>query len=106
MGSGRKDLSAPYIAVAAEDSLRRLRTDRIDLYFSHWPDPAVSHAETLGAYDRLIKAGKVRSIGCSNYDAGLLKEALDASARENLPRYEVLQPEYNLYNRDAFEGPL
>lgn len=106
MGSGRKDLSAAYIAKAVEDSLRRLQTDRIDLYFSHWPDPTVSHEETLSAYDKLIKAGKVRAIGCSNYDADLLKAALAASEANGLPRYTVLQPEYNLYNRSSFEGPL
>ena len=106
MGSGRKDLSAAYIARAVEDSLRRLQTDHIDLYFSHWPDPAVSHEETLGAYDKLIKAGKVRAIGCSNYDAELLKAALKAADANGLPHYSVLQPEYNLYNRASFEGPL
>ena len=106
MGSGRKDLSAAYIARAVEDSLRRLQTDHIDLYFSHWPDPTVSHEETLGAYDKLIKAGKVRAIGCSNYDAELLKAALKAADANGLPHYSVLQPEYNLYNRASFEGPL
>lgn len=106
MGQGRRDLSAGYIAGAVEDSLRRLQTDHIDLYLSHWPDPDTPYAETLGAYDRLLKAGKVRNIGCSNLDAAQLREALDVAKNENLPRYEVLQPGYNLYDRAAFEGPL
>jgi len=89
-----------------EESLRRLRTDHIDLYFSHFPDPAVSHEETLGAYQRLIKAGKVRFIGASNYTAEQLDEALQVAADQGLPRYEVLQPHYNLYDRGDYEGPL
>ena len=72
MGEGRKGLSARWIEQAAEDSLRRLQTDVIDLYQSHFPDPATPHEETLGAYDRLIKAGKVRAVGCSNFDAAQL----------------------------------
>ncbi len=103
---GRKGLSARWIAEAVEDSLRRLRTDRIDLYFSHWPDPDVPYAETLGAYDRLLKAGKVRSIGASNLDAAQLGAALGVAKAKNLPRYAVLQPEYNLHARAGFEGAL
>jgi aryl-alcohol dehydrogenase-like predicted oxidoreductase len=106
MGQGKRDLSAGYIAKAAEDSLKRLQTDHIDLYLSHWPDPDTPYAGTLGAYDRLLEAGKVRHVGCSNLDAKQLREALDVAAREGLPRYEVLQPGYNLYDRAAFEGPL
>lgn len=103
---GRKGLSARWIAQAVEESLRRLRVDRIDLYFSHWPDPDTPQEETLGAYDELLKAGKVRSIGASNLDARQLGEALGVARSENLPRYEVLQPEYNLYDRAGFDGPL
>jgi aryl-alcohol dehydrogenase-like predicted oxidoreductase len=102
MGQGRKDLSAGYIARAVEDSLRRLQTDRIDLYLSHWPDPTVGYEETLGAYQRLIEQGKIRHAGASNLDAGQLSAALDVSKEQGLPRYEVLQPEYNLYDRDSF----
>ena len=104
--TGKKDLSATWIAQAVEDSLRRLQTDHIDLYFSHWPDPDTPYAETLGAYDKLLKAGKIRSIGASNLDAAQLGEALKVSREQGLPRYDVLQPEYNLVARDSFEGPL
>ena len=104
--TGKKDLSATWIAQAVEDSLRRLQTDHIDLYFSHWPDPDTPYAETLGAYDKLLKAGKIRSIGASNLDAAQLGEALQVSQEQGLPRYDVLQPEYNLVARDSFEGPL
>jgi len=104
--TGKKDLSATWIAQAVEDSLRRLQTDHIDLYFSHWPDPDTPYAETLGAYDKLLKAGKIRSIGASNLDAAQLGEALQVSREQGLPRYDVLQPEYNLVARDSFEGPL
>lgn len=106
MGQGRKDLSAAHIEKAVEDSLRRLQVDTIDLYLSHWPDPATPHEETLGAYARLLKAGKVRHIGASNLDAGQLRAALDVAKLRDLPRYEVLQPEYNLYDRASYEGKL
>jgi aryl-alcohol dehydrogenase-like predicted oxidoreductase len=106
MGEGRKGLSAKWIAQAVEDSLRRLGTDRIDLYQSHWPDTATPYAETLEAYKTLIEAGKVRAIGCSNLNAKQLGEALAVAATENLPRYETLQPEYNLYDRASYDGPL
>ncbi|MBX9455276.1 MAG: aldo/keto reductase [Rhizobium sp.] len=101
-----RNLSAAWIAEEVERSLRRLGVERIDLYFSHWPDPATPYAETLGAYDRLIKAGKVKAIGCSNLDAGQLGEALAVARDTGLPAYQVLQPEYNLYARSSFEGPL
>lgn len=104
MGEGRVGLSAAWIERAVEDSLRRLQTDVIDLYQSHKPDPNVAQEETLAAYDRLIKAGKVRYIGCSNYDAALLGEALAIAARDDLPRYQTIQNEFNLYTRDKFEG--
>lgn len=106
IGAGKKDLSAAHIATAVEDSLRRLRTDRIDVYFSHWHVPDAPYAETLGAYDALIKAGKVRAIGASNHDATQLRDALAVADSQNLPRYQVVQPEYNLYDRASFEGPL
>ena len=106
MGQGKKDLSAAYIARAAEDSLKRLQVDAIDLYLSHWPDDTVPYDETLGAYEKLMKAGKVRDIGCSNLDAGRLEAALKVASQRKLPRYEVLQPEYNLYDRSSLDGPL
>ncbi len=99
-------LSAAHIERAVEDSLRRLQTDHIDVYFSHKPDPATSHEETLKAYEKLIEAGKVRAIGASNFDAAQMRAALDVSAAKGLPRYEVMQPRYNLYDRRDFEGAL
>lgn len=106
MGQGKKDLSAGHIAKAVEDSLKRLQVETIDLYLSHWHDPATPYDETLAAYDRLLRAGKVRNIGASNLDAGQLEAALKVASQRKLPRYEVLQPEYNLYDRASFEGPL
>lgn len=102
---GEKGLSERWIRQAAERSLQRLGLERIDLYFSHWPDKDTPQAETLGAYARLIAAGKVRAIGASNLDAGQLAQALDLAAA-GLPAYQVLQPEYNLYDRASFDGPL
>jgi aryl-alcohol dehydrogenase-like predicted oxidoreductase len=104
--TSKKDLSERWILEEVENSLRRLGVERIDLYFSHWPDPATPYAETLGAYDKLIEAGKVKSIGCSNLDAGQLGEALQVARDHGLPAYQVLQPEYNLYARPKFEGAL
>jgi aryl-alcohol dehydrogenase-like predicted oxidoreductase len=106
MGQGHKDLSGKWIIEEVENSLRRLQTDYIDLYQSHWPDPNTPIAETLSAYDTLIKAGKVRYIGTSNQDAAMLAEALAVSKANGLPRYETLQNEYNLVTRDKFEGPV
>jgi aryl-alcohol dehydrogenase-like predicted oxidoreductase len=105
MGSGRKGLSKTYIARAVEDSLRRLGTDYIDLYQSHRDDLDTPIEETLEAYGALIKAGKVRAIGASNFTPERLTASLEASARHGLPRYETLQPEYNLMVRD-FEREL
>lgn len=106
LGPEREGLSARWITQAVEDSLRRLHTDHIDLYLSHRPDAKVPWEETLAAYDLLLKAGKVRAIGASNLDAAQLTASLAAAEKARLPRYEVLQPEYNLYTRDLFEGPL
>jgi aryl-alcohol dehydrogenase-like predicted oxidoreductase len=98
-------LSAQQIETAVEASLKRLKTDRIDLYQSHRDDPATPLEETLTAYDRLIKAGKVRAIGASNYDAARLGEALKVSADKGLARYDSLQPAYNLMDR-AIEAEI
>jgi aryl-alcohol dehydrogenase-like predicted oxidoreductase len=106
MGDGRQGLKPDYIRVAVEESLQRLQTDYIDLYQSHSDDKSVPIEETLGAYGELIKAGKVRAIGASNYQAGRLKEALAIAERTGLPRYESVQPEYNLMTRTIFEGDL
>jgi aryl-alcohol dehydrogenase-like predicted oxidoreductase len=106
MGPDMEGLSKAYIFRAVEDSLRRLNTDYIDLYQSHRDDPATPLEETLQAYAELIRQGKVRAIGASNYEAPRLLEALDVSKRENLPRYESLQPQYNLYDRADYEGSL
>ena len=103
---GRRGLAPDRIAGAVEGSLRRLRTDHIDLYFAHYDDPATPLEATLGAFDRLVKAGKVRAIGASNYSAERLRDALDTSAARSLASYSVLQPEYNLVSRAKFEGPL
>lgn len=104
--AGKKGLSARWITQAVEDSLRRLQTDCIDLYFSHWPDSETAYDETLGAYEKLLKAGKIRAIGASNLNAEQLSESLKVADANGLPRYQVLQPEYNLYDRSSFEGAL
>ena len=106
LGPDKKGLSARRIVAAVEDSLRRLQTDYIDLYLSHYPDPQTPIEETLGAYDTLLRQGKVRAIGCSNYDNAQLRAALDAADAGKLPRYTVLQPEYNLLDRAGFESSL
>ena len=105
MGAGKKGLSKGYIARAVEESLRRLGTDYIDLYQSHRDDPDTPIEETLEAYGALIKAGKVRAIGASNFTPERLAASLAASAKHRLPRYETLQPEYNLMVRE-FEQAL
>lgn len=106
MAPDRKGLSKEHILRSADESLRRLQTDYIDLYQSHRDDEATPLAETLEAYAQLIEQGKVRAIGASNYSAARLAEALDVSKRLGLPRYESLQPLYNLYDRAAFEEKL
>jgi len=99
-------LSPKNIQAAADDSLRRLRCEHIDLYQAHEDDASVPLAETLGAFSRLIEQGKVRAIGASNYGAARLAEALAVSARHRLPRYECLQPEYSLIERAGYEAEL
>lgn len=106
MGPGLEGLSAAYIEKAVEASLRRLRTDYIDLYISHREDPDTPIEETLGAYQKLIEAGKIRVIGASNYSGAGLAEALKVSKETGLPRYQSLQPLYNLYDREAYEQGL
>jgi aryl-alcohol dehydrogenase-like predicted oxidoreductase len=106
MGPGRKGLKPAYIEDAVDHSLRRLQIDTIDVYLSHWPDPDTPYEETLGAYQRLLAKGKIRSVGASNLDAAQLKASLDIAKQHKLPRYDVLQPEYNLHDRSSFEGPL
>jgi aryl-alcohol dehydrogenase-like predicted oxidoreductase len=106
MGLGHKSLRREHIVEQAEASLKRLQVGRIDLYQSHWDDPDTPLDETLEAYDRLIGQGKVRAIGASNLDAKRLAEALAVSRAKALPRYETMQPHYNLLVRDEFEGPL
>jgi aryl-alcohol dehydrogenase-like predicted oxidoreductase len=106
MGLGEKCLRRDYIIQAADESLRRLQVEAIDLYQSHWDDEKTPFEETLDAYARLIEQGKVRAIGASNLTPERLAQALATSARDGLPRYDTLQPLYNLYDRAAFEGPL
>ncbi len=99
-------LSASSIRAAADDSLRRLGTDYIDLYYAHADDTSTPLEETLAAFDELIRTGKVRYIAASNYTPSRLAEALKISDQEGLARYSALQPHYNLVERDEFEGPL
>lgn len=106
MGQGHNDLSPAWIETAVEASLRQLQTDYIDLYQTHWPDPKMPQEETLRALDKLVQAGKVRAIGTSNHSAEQVSEALDISQREGLAAYATIQPHYNLYSRDTFEGEL
>lgn len=106
MGSGKKDLSKKYILKAAEDSLKRLQTDYIDLYQTHWDDETTPIEETLEAYAQLIKEGKVRHIGASNLSPERLKESLMTAFENGLPAYETFQPHYNLYEREVFENGL
>lgn len=106
MGPGETGLSRAYMKKAVERSLDRLKTDHIDLYQSHRDDDKTPMEETLAAFGELIKAGKVRAIGASNFKADRLAEALRVSKANGLPRYESLQPWYNLYDRAEFEGPL
>jgi aryl-alcohol dehydrogenase-like predicted oxidoreductase len=106
MGEGRRGLSKQYILKEVEGSLKRLRTDRIDLYQAHFDDEAAVQRGTLEAFSELIAQGKVRAIGASNFSAQRLRSALLASAEYGLAGYESLQPEYNLYDREGFEREL
>lgn len=99
-------LSASWIEQSIENSLRRLQTDYVDVYFSHIHDNDVPVEETLQAYDKLIRAGKVRTVGASNHTAEQLDAALKVADSNSLPRYRVLQPEYNLHDRASYDGPL
>ncbi|OAH13910.1 L-glyceraldehyde 3-phosphate reductase [Streptomyces jeddahensis] len=101
-----KGLSAATIKAAADASLRRLRTDYIDLYYTHFDDPSVPVEEIIMALDELVRAGKVRAIGASNLSPERLQESLDFSDRTGLARYTVLQPHYNLVSRETYEGAL
>lgn len=103
MGEDKKGLSKAYITKAVEDSLTRLKTDYIDLYQSHEDDPNTPLEETMATFTDLIKQGKVRAIGASNYSAARLQESLKVSETNGFARYETLQPEYNLYDREEYE---
>ena len=105
-GEGGEKLQPARIAAAAEASLKRLGTDRIDLYYAHQDDDTVPQEAVLEAFGKLVDAGKVRVVGASNFHAARLKSAVDAAKASDLPRYHVLQPEYNLVSRDKFEGEL
>ncbi|WP_029036464.1 aldo/keto reductase [Salinimicrobium xinjiangense] len=102
-GKEGRDVSKKYILKAAEDSLRRLQTDYIDLYFTHWDNEATPVEETLEAYQQLLKEGKIRNIGASNLSPARLRESFKAAEHNDLPQYKVLQPEYNLVERENFE---
>jgi aryl-alcohol dehydrogenase-like predicted oxidoreductase len=106
LGPGQKGLSKAYILRTAEESLKRLQTDYIDLYQSHRDDTETPLSETLEAYAQLVKQGKVRAIGASNYPAERLREALQASNQCGFPSYQSLQPNYNLYDRAEYETEL
>lgn len=106
MGPDKRGLTKKYIMQAVEDSLKRLKTDYIDLYQSHDDDKSTPLTETLETYAELIKQGKVRAIGASNYSGDRLKQAIEISNTSNLPAYQTLQPEYNLYDRKGFETDL
>ena len=105
-GEGGEKLAPARIIAAAEASLQRLGTDRIDLYYAHQDDESVPQEAVLEAFGTLIDAGKVRVLGASNFHAGRLKSAVDLAKASDLPRYHVLQPEYNLVSREKFEGEL
>lgn len=106
VNSGKKPggLKPDNIAASFDASLKRLQTDYVDVYFSHWPDAEASHEETLGAYDPMVRAGKVRAVGASNYTAEMVRDAQEVSVIKSLPRYDVLQPRFNLYDRAEFDA--
>lgn len=103
MGDGKKGLRKDYILRAVEDSLRRLHTDYIDLYQTHFDEESTPVQETLEAYQQLVQDGKVRFIGTSNMSAARIAESLETSQQNALPRYQTLQPHYNLYSRERYE---
>ncbi|MEG3165734.1 aldo/keto reductase [Sphingomonas sp. PB2P19] len=105
-GEGGEKLAPARIVAAAEASLRRLGTDRIDLYYAHQDDESVPQDAVLAAFGSLVEAGKIRVVGASNFHAARLKSAVEAAKDAGLPRYHVLQPEYNLVSRHKFEGEL
>jgi aryl-alcohol dehydrogenase-like predicted oxidoreductase len=106
MGPDKKGLSKKHVLASCDESLKRLQTDYIDLYQSHTDDETVAQDETLEAYQQLIKAGKVRAIGASNFSAARLQQSLDTAKKHGLPTYQSLQPEYNLYDRAKYETEL
>jgi len=106
MADDKKGLSRAYMMQAVEASLKRLKTDYIDLYQSHFDDPEAPQDEVAEGFARLVEQGKARAIGASNFTAERLASALKAATDKRLPRYESLQPQYNLADRDRFEGPL
>ncbi len=103
---GHQGLSKRWIMQGVEDSLKRLNTDYIDLYFAHWPDENTPYEETLAAFDQLKQQGKIRAYGTSNLDATQLQQSIEAAKKIDVPHYQVLQPEYNLYDRQGFEEQL
>lgn len=105
-GANGDGLSRHHIIQAAEDSLRRLQTDYIDLYQTHWPDDNTPLEETLSALDHLVQSGKVRYVGCSNHPAWLLTKSAWVADVKNITRYECLQPHYSIFHRDEFEREL
>jgi aryl-alcohol dehydrogenase-like predicted oxidoreductase len=105
-GPDGEGLSRKHIERAAEDSLRRLGVETIDLYQCHWPDEKTPIEDTLRSFEALVKAGKVRYIGASNYSAGQLREALDVAAAQGLPSFAALQPHHNMVHRAEYEGEL
>lgn len=105
-GPAGEGLSRAHLMRAVEDSLRRLQVETIDLYQSHWPDEETPLEETFRAFEDMIKQGKVRYLGCSNHSAAQLRQALAVSATHHLPRYETLQPHYNLVHRREYEAEL
>ena len=106
MAEDKKGLSKAWMVRAVEESLRRLRTDYIDLYQAHFDDADTPQDEVAEGFAALIKAGKVRAVGASNFSAERLSSAIAAARTAGVPRYESLQPQYNLYDRSSFEGPL
>lgn len=104
--AGHQGLSKRWIMQGVEDSLRRLNTEYIDLYFAHWPDDNTPYEESLAAFETLKQQGKIRAYGTSNLNASQLQASIEAAKNINVPHYQVLQPEYNLYDREIFEAEL